>query len=80
MVPLVPCHLNGLSLICLFKFKFTLLQMDFEGLTGRIHFGKYGERSDFTLDITKLDKMGLKKVRLYLCSMCRMNQKSLKGD
>lgn len=36
--------------------------MDFEGLTGRIHFGKYGERSDFTLDITKLDKTGLKKV------------------
>nr|XP_022293547.1 glutamate receptor ionotropic, kainate 2-like [Crassostrea virginica]XP_022293548.1 glutamate receptor ionotropic, kainate 2-like [Crassostrea virginica] len=47
---------DGLSLLNYMK------TMDFEGLTGRIHFGKYGERSDFTLDITKLDKMGLKKI------------------
>lgn len=39
--------------------------MDFEGLTGRIHFGKYGERSDFMLDITKLDKPGLRKVQIH---------------
>lgn len=44
---------------------FFVLQMDFEGLTGRIHFGKYGERSDFMLDITKLDKPGLRKVQIH---------------
>lgn len=47
---------DGISLLNYMK------TMDFEGLTGRIHFGKYGERSEFTLDITKLDKPGLKKI------------------
>lgn len=47
---------DGISLLNYMK------TMDFEGLTGRIHFGKYGERSHFTLDITKLDKPGLRKI------------------
>lgn len=36
--------------------------MDFEGLSGRIHF-ENGKRTDFTLDIVELTQQGLKKVQ-----------------
>ena len=36
--------------------------MDFEGMTGRVHFGKFGLRDSFTLDIVELSAEGLAQV------------------
>ena len=43
------------------KHVFSLVKMDFEGLTGRVHFDG-GVRKDVKLDVLELAQSGLKKV------------------